>query len=127
MATNLNSQTRNKTEFKKNRARLLADNPPCHWCGVNVATEADHVLSIVEGGSNNIENLVASCKSCNARRGQQVKTQRERHKTQHPQGFGEPNTHSVFFDEHTKPPQRAGLQDSLKTCPLLAMSPTGPN
>jgi hypothetical protein len=51
MATNLNSQTRNKTEFKKNRARLLADNPPCHWCGVNVATEADHVLSIIEGGS----------------------------------------------------------------------------
>jgi hypothetical protein len=54
MATNLNSQTRNKTEFKKNRARLLADNPPCHWCGVNVATEADHVLSIVEGGSTTL-------------------------------------------------------------------------
>lgn len=105
MATNLNSATRNKTEFKKNRARLLADNPPCHWCGINVATEADHVLSIVEGGSNSIENLVASCKPCNARRGQQVKTQRERHKTQHPQGFNEPNTNSVFFTEQTKPPQ----------------------
>jgi hypothetical protein len=105
MATNLNSQTRNKTEFKKNRARLLADNPPCHWCGINVATEADHVLSIIEGGGNSMDNLVPACKPCNARRGQRVKTERERHKTQHPQGFGEPNTHSVFFDEHTKPPQ----------------------
>jgi len=51
------------------RRELLADNPLCNWgCG-RMATEADHVVPYVLGGSNDISNLVPSCKPCNASRG----------------------------------------------------------
>ena len=70
--TNLNSQQRNKAEFKHNRAKVLDNgNAICHWCGIHQATEADHLLPTDAGGTNAIDNLVPACKPCNARRGQQ--------------------------------------------------------
>ena len=51
------------------RRELLADNPLCNWgCG-RMATEADHIVPYVLGGSNDISNLTPSCKPCNASRG----------------------------------------------------------
>ena len=51
------------------RRELLADNPPCSWgCG-RMATEADHIVPYVLGGSNDITNLTPSCRPCNASRG----------------------------------------------------------
>ena len=55
--------------YAKARRELLADNPLCNWgCG-RMATEADHVVPYVLGGSNDLSNLVPSCKPCNASRG----------------------------------------------------------
>jgi 5-methylcytosine-specific restriction endonuclease McrA len=57
--TNLNSQQRNKAEFKHNRAKVLDNgNAICHWCGIHQATEADHLLPTDAGGTNAIDNLV---------------------------------------------------------------------
>lgn len=53
------------------RAVLERDNFTCVYDGA-VATEADHIVPRSKGGEDSMENLVASCKPCNARR--QAKT-----------------------------------------------------
>ena len=98
MATTNNSKQRNQKEFKHNRLKVLDNgNAVCHWCGVNQATEADHLEPTDNGGTNDISNLVPACKPCNARRGQQYATQKQRAKTLTPQGFAEP----VFLQNQT--------------------------
>jgi 5-methylcytosine-specific restriction endonuclease McrA len=51
--------------WRKVRAQILArDRYRCAYCG-GPAGSVDHVLSKVDGGSDDPSNLVASCKSCN--------------------------------------------------------------
>ncbi len=48
----------------------------CVYCGVKITTNpglpnsyhADHVLAVVRGGSDDVANLVPSCRSCNLRK-----------------------------------------------------------
>ena len=48
----------------------------CVYCGrMGVPLARDHVVPIVLGGSNNIDNIVPACRSCNSRKGR--KTLRE--------------------------------------------------
>jgi 5-methylcytosine-specific restriction endonuclease McrA len=63
-------------QYNQARKQLLAHNPPCHWCG-GIATEADHLIEHDAGGNDSIDNLVPSCKPCNARRGQKYKETRD--------------------------------------------------
>ena len=49
--------------YKEARARLLASNPPCHWCGAP-ATTADHEPPISVYGGPHL-NLVPACQKCN--------------------------------------------------------------
>jgi 5-methylcytosine-specific restriction endonuclease McrA len=57
---------------------LRRDSYRCHWCG-GQATEVDHLVSMIEGGSAfNPANLVAACKRCNASRGANVVNARRR-------------------------------------------------
>lgn len=42
------------------------DNFSCAYCG-DVAQEIDHVIPVAFGGTNAEENLVASCRFCNAK------------------------------------------------------------
>lgn len=45
----------------------------CHWCGIHSATlEIDHVVPVSRGGTNDRSNLVASCKACNAAKGNKL-------------------------------------------------------
>ena len=53
---------------------LEKDNFACQYCGAkatddNVLLEIDHIVSVSEGGGNNIENLTTSCKKCNMGKG----------------------------------------------------------
>lgn len=46
------------------------DNFTCRYCGSQagqegVTLQVDHVLSVVEGGDNRMENLVTACQRCN--------------------------------------------------------------
>jgi 5-methylcytosine-specific restriction endonuclease McrA len=51
------------------RRVLVRDGFRCHWCRGR-ANEADHVVAIADGGAAlDLRNLVAACRSCNARRG----------------------------------------------------------
>jgi hypothetical protein len=104
--------TTNDPTYKRNRKQLLADNPVCHWCGTNAATEADHLTPYVAGGSDDLENLVPACKPCNASRGAKLGNQR-RANTKHGQPLTPaPNTvkplqnKEFFFKENTEAPAR---------------------
>ena len=61
------------------RLRVLArDGYRCHWCS-GPANEADHVVSLAEGGAAlDPRNLVASCKACNMARGRHQRSPRRR-------------------------------------------------
>ena len=50
------------------RAQVLVPGALCHWCG-GVATECDHLIEHDAGGTDDLDNLVPSCKRCNTRRG----------------------------------------------------------
>jgi 5-methylcytosine-specific restriction protein A len=62
------SQRGYNAEYLRNRKVVLAIVHSCHWCG-RIATTVDHVLPLARGGSNDLDNLVPSCKPCNYRRG----------------------------------------------------------
>lgn len=55
-------------EYRANRQKVLAASLMCYWCGA-VATTADHVVALANGGSNDLHNLVSSCAPCNSSRG----------------------------------------------------------
>lgn len=62
------SNSRRDYRWKKLRLRVLRrDGNTCAYCG-DVATEVDHVIPLVRGGSDDAENLVACCRSCNSRK-----------------------------------------------------------
>lgn len=63
------SKTGSTSAWRRIRAQVLTEEPLCHWCQTNGATEADHVVSRERGGDDRRENLVGSCKSCNLARG----------------------------------------------------------
>jgi hypothetical protein len=60
---------RNTPEFMRNRRIALENEPICHWCHKAPSTEADHLIEVDRGGTDDIENLCGSCKKCNATRG----------------------------------------------------------
>jgi 5-methylcytosine-specific restriction endonuclease McrA len=59
------SRVRYPTLYWTNRKIVLADNPMCVYCRVNVATTADHIVAISRGGTHDLENLAPACKPCN--------------------------------------------------------------
>lgn len=57
---------------KARYAILKRDGFACQYCGAkppNVLLQVDHIVSVVEGGSNEPENLKTSCEACNAGKG----------------------------------------------------------
>lgn len=64
------SDDRDTKAYKNARADLLRDSPMCHWCGKAPATEADHLVPVMDGGTHR-DGMVPSCKPCNSRRGAQ--------------------------------------------------------
>ena len=67
---------RNSPEFMRNRAIILEHEPTCHWCHKAPATEADHLIEVDRGGTDDLDNLVGSCKKCNATRGNRYLNQK---------------------------------------------------
>ena len=52
------------SEYRRNRARILAGSPVCAYCP-RPATTADHIVPVSKGGSNKLANLAPCCASCN--------------------------------------------------------------
>jgi 5-methylcytosine-specific restriction endonuclease McrA len=51
-------------EYERERRRILATDPPCHWCGRPHAETVDHVIPVTAGGVHQ-GNLVPACGPCN--------------------------------------------------------------
>jgi 5-methylcytosine-specific restriction endonuclease McrA len=61
-------ESRRDHRWKKLRLRILArDAYTCHYCG-DTANEVDHIVPLKRGGSDDTDNLVACCRSCNIRK-----------------------------------------------------------
>jgi hypothetical protein len=106
------------TAYLKARRELLADKPRCHWCKKRQATEADHLIEHDRGGADTPDNLVPSCKPCNARRGANYKAAKGRarqaarpgHQPTKPSAKRKPNkTRKDFLDQHQPLPPRPSL------------------
>lgn len=56
-------------DWKKRRLLVLKrDGYTCHYCGLD-ANSVDHVLPRSRGGTDDLDNLVACCSSCNSSKG----------------------------------------------------------
>src|SRR5476649_2779049 len=62
-----------RTLTKRVRFEILKrDNFACRYCGAkppDVVLHCDHVHPVSRGGKNELENLVTSCRDCNAGKG----------------------------------------------------------
>ena len=67
---NRGNDPRKSRTYKKQRLVVLnRDGWTCHYCGLDANT-VDHLIAIVKGGDPlSLDNLVASCKSCNSSKG----------------------------------------------------------
>ena len=56
-------------------------NYKCAYCGIefneNILPEKDHIIPISKGGNNTKENIVPSCRSCNAKKGDKILLERQ--------------------------------------------------
>ena len=55
--------------YRANRKLLLQDGPDCAIgldCCTRIATTADHIIAVSEGGSDELENLRPACRPCNS-------------------------------------------------------------
>ncbi|WP_425271168.1 HNH endonuclease [Micromonospora arborensis] len=57
------------SEYRRNRAVVLADAPACTLCRRRPATTADHIVPLSKGGTNQLSNLRPACGPCNYGRG----------------------------------------------------------
>ena len=56
-------------EWEKTREIIFSrDNYICRYCGA-LAEHIDHVIPVCKGGTNDLDNLVAACASCNLSKG----------------------------------------------------------
>ena len=57
---------------KENRKRVYErDNYTCHYCAIPVTpftATLDHIVPVIAGGDNGLDNLVTACRKCNARK-----------------------------------------------------------
>jgi hypothetical protein len=63
-----------RSEFASKRARLREavlerDGESCRICGSTDGLSIDHDIPVSKGGTNDLDNLVMLCKSCNSRKG----------------------------------------------------------
>lgn len=58
---------------KKLREQVIAEQGiVCHYCGVKTSTysrQIDHKRAVTKGGTNAVNNLLVSCRTCNRRKG----------------------------------------------------------
>ena len=64
--------------YRRNRATILQDNPPCHLCGQPGADTADHIIPYALGGTHELDNLRPAHHRCNSRAGATMQAQQKR-------------------------------------------------
>ena len=90
------------SKWKAIRQQVLArDQHTCYVCGAE-ATQVDHIIAKVNGGTEDLGNLGAICAKCNALKGSTIDRPRTNTSTTSPSRF-----------LHTIPPTRSSARLSL--------------
>ena len=55
-------------EYEKARRIVMRGSPACALCGVAQATQCDHIVSLADGGTNEVRNLRPVCRPCHVKR-----------------------------------------------------------
>lgn len=55
---------RTSTEFDINRKKLLAKYKACQECGRTIDLQIHHIIPVIQGGSDKIDNLKVLCSVC---------------------------------------------------------------
>ena len=71
------SQSYDHPDYRRHRRLVLAGNPPCHLCGRPGADTVDHIVPVIAGGDNGLENLRPAHRSCNSRAGNRYRQQQD--------------------------------------------------
>lgn len=61
------AKKRRSTVLNKHKKMLLEMMPSCNKCGVSVTNktaELDHIVPVIRGGGNRLDNLQLLCKNC---------------------------------------------------------------
>jgi len=69
-------------KYRTNRSIILQGNPDCTICGGPGANSADHILSLMAGGTSDLDNLRPVHTRCNSRRGATEQAQALKQKQQ---------------------------------------------
>ena len=86
-------------KWKDQRIRVLKrDGYICAYCGQE-ANQVDHVISRKDGGSHDMENLVACCAPCNSKKGAR--------------------NEGVFLAQRSTPPVFSGSLSPMRSEPML--------
>jgi 5-methylcytosine-specific restriction protein A len=62
----------NSATWKRLRKEILTSEPLCRACGLELATDLDHITPVTQGGTDDPSNLQPLCRPCH-----DLKTQRE--------------------------------------------------
>ena len=54
----------NNMEWIRIRDQIKAQHPTCQLCGVRPSELIHHILPIAQGGTNDLDNLLAVCRTC---------------------------------------------------------------
>lgn len=60
---------RDEVSARRVRRQVLANDPPCHWCGGKATTIDHYPIPIIRGGPTEPWNVVPACERCNKSRG----------------------------------------------------------
>ena len=61
-----------KNNYKGPKNKLLKKHPYCHWCGIKLTKETatiEHIIPLIRGGLNNMNNYALACEPSNKKRG----------------------------------------------------------
>jgi hypothetical protein len=90
----------NDPQYKANRKQILSDGKAtiCALCGKAGANTADHIISLMHGGDNSIDNLQPAHQRCNSKKGALEQNRRATLQAQQRQQ----TTKTDFFIEYCK-------------------------
>lgn len=112
------TKTDNPVDWNSRSAEVLAKcNGHCHYCGIDLGSgpwNIDHVIPRSKGGTNHMENLVASCIPCNRAKSDTMPPTMPRQGERH--GDGPSSASSSSKDQETYVPESAAAdcpQDAI--------------
>ena len=115
------SKRRGISFSKKNILRR--DNFTCQYCGVsNYCLTVDHVLPRSRGGKSNWINVVAACKPCNLKKGNQTPSERGMRLLQKP---SKPEFYWPFFNIPTGPTSHLEIWRKYLPASIISKSSIG--